>query len=139
MVQPSLQWDTMYLAELTRSALAEPDHKHIVCSLTMRHMVVRNIVMYSSIGRIMMPKIRTNAIRYLILVALVFKPLALPVLAPPGPAPTLQAANFPVPAVAIHVSELTQILEMLPASPPTPTPGPAQPAISGGPLGGTTL
>ena len=68
-----------------------------------------------------MPNIRLNAIRYLILVALVLSLLPTPVLAARAPAPAFQASTFPVPAVAIHVSELTQALETTPASPPTPT------------------
>ena len=68
-----------------------------------------------------MTNIRLNAIRYLILVALVLSLLPAPVLAARAPAPAFQASTFPVPAVAIHVSELTQVLETTPASPPTPT------------------
>ena len=67
-----------------------------------------------------MTNTRLDAIRYLILVALVLSLLPAPVLAAPAPAPALQASTFPVPAVAIHVSELTQALETMTASPPTP-------------------
>ena len=68
-----------------------------------------------------MTNIRLDTIRYLILVALVLSLLPAPVLAAGAPAPAFQASTFPVPAVAIHVSELTQVLETTPASPPTPT------------------
>jgi hypothetical protein len=87
----------------------------------MRYMAVGDMVMYISVKRITMPNIRLNVIRYLILVALVLSLLPAPVLAARAPAPTLQASTFPVPAVAIHVSESTQALETTPASPPTPT------------------
>ena len=65
----------------------------------------------------MMSNIRSTLMRWLVLVALVLGLLPASVLA----APALQAPTYPVPAVAIHVSELTQALEALPASPPTPT------------------
>ena len=64
-----------------------------------------------------MSNIRSTLMRWLVLVALVLGLLPASVLA----APALQAPTYPVPAVAIHVSELTQALEALPASPPTPT------------------
>lgn len=68
-----------------------------------------------------MSNICLNALRYLILVALVLSLVPTSALATPGLAPASQAAAVPVPAVAIHVSELTQALETMTASSPTPT------------------
>ena len=43
-----------------------------------------------------------------------------PVLSFRLPDPSLQAPDLPIPVVAVHVSELTQALETIPARPPTP-------------------
>jgi len=62
-----------------------------------------------------------RVVKYVLLVALVLSLFPGPIAAAPLPAPTLQTSTFPVPAVAIHVSELTLALETMPATPPTPT------------------
>jgi len=60
--------------------------------------------------------IRTNA-----LILFLSSVLAVTLVAPWFPAFAQQTSSAPIPVVAIHVSELTQALESMPASPPTPT------------------
>jgi hypothetical protein len=57
----------------------------------------------------------------ILLVALALNLAPVHTLAAPPVAPGSQASPTRVPAVAIHVSELTRALETMPASPPTPT------------------
>ena len=63
----------------------------------------------------------------IVLAAMVLNLFSAPVLAAPLPVPTLQGTTATLPVVAIHVSELTQALETMPATPPTP----AGPGTSG--------
>ena len=64
---------------------------------------------------------RIRVAQCILLVALVIGLVPGSATAAPSSRPAFQSASFPVPAVAIHVSELTQALETMPAVSPTPT------------------
>ena len=68
-----------------------------------------------------MSNIRLNLVRWLVLAALALGLLPAPIFAASHASPAFETSNLPVPAVAIHVSELTQTLVTMPASSPTPT------------------
>ena len=69
-------------------------------------------------------KRKGNCIKSLSLTTLILSFIAVFMLVVPRPAIAQEVATHPEPVVAIHVSELTQALETMPAKPPTPPAGP---------------